>query len=168
MKNEDNQRLENPQDIAALKKLLVNRFENHSFAKSVGIKVEQIQYKKAVASLQITEKHLNANGTVHGGALMTLADNAAGASVIFTGQVAPTVELQYRFLKPVYAGDTVKAYAEVVHAGGSILVILVEMKVGESLVGVADASFYRLRHKVTEIPKEIFDKADDFIKENIK
>lgn len=155
-------------DVENLRKLLINRFENHPFAKYIGLKIESIQYQKATVSLKIDERHLNANGTVHGGVLMTLADNVAGASVLYTGQVAPTIDLHYRFLKPVYPGDLAIADAQIIQAGGSILVIQVKIKVDDDLVGIADTSFYRLKHNVSEIPKEVFEKAENFITEYIE
>lgn len=155
-------------DVENLQKILINRFENHPFAQYVGLKIESVQYQKATVSLRISERHLNANGTVHGGVLMTLADNAAGASVLYTGQVAPTIDLHYRFLQPVYPGDLAVAHAEVIQSGGSILVLQVKVTVNDDLVGVADTSFYRLKHNVSEIPKEVFDKAETFITEYIE
>lgn len=154
-------------DIKNLKKLIINRLEHHPFSQSVGINVLSIQYRKSIVALKVGEQHLNPNGTIHGGVLMTLADNAAGAAVLYTGQKTPTLDLHYRFLKPVYAGDYLIAEAEVVQSGGRIVVIHVKIENDHQLVGDATASFYKLDSHQKEIPSEIFEKVDQYIRENI-
>lgn len=46
------------------------------FLKLLGVKLEQMEHGQGIVSLCIEEKHLNTWGTVHGGALLTLADAA--------------------------------------------------------------------------------------------
>jgi len=46
------------------------------FLKLLGVKLNKMSEGEGVVSLSIEEKHLNTWGTVHGGALLTLADAA--------------------------------------------------------------------------------------------
>lgn len=46
------------------------------FLKLLGVKLEKMADREGIVSLVIEEKHLNTWGTVHGGALLTLADAA--------------------------------------------------------------------------------------------
>lgn len=59
--------------------------------------------------------HLNANGTVHGGMLMTFADHVAGAAVFRAVEKRPcaTVSLNSDFLSAAKAGDWIEGVAEV-------------------------------------------------------
>lgn len=50
------------------------RFKSDCFAKEMGAKVEKVEDGYALCSLEIRPQHLNAAGTVMGGALFTLAD----------------------------------------------------------------------------------------------
>ena len=150
-----------------MRKILINRLENNHFANEIDIKIELIQYQKSRVSLKVSEKHLNPNGTIHGGVLMTLADNAAGTCVSYTGQPTPTLDLSYRFLKPVFAGDKVTADAQVIQAGKTIIVVETNLHVAEKLVGTSTASFFRSDRNLPELPPETMDLADKFIKDYI-
>jgi uncharacterized protein (TIGR00369 family) len=46
------------------------------FLKLLGVKLEKMSDGEGIVSLSIEDKHLNTWGTVHGGALLTLADAA--------------------------------------------------------------------------------------------
>lgn len=152
----------------ALLKLIRGRLHKHPFAQLLGQRVESLSYQKAVVSLRTNESHLNPNGVVHGGVLMSLADNAAGSSVLYTGQVTPTLDLHYRFLRPVYAGDKVYAYAEVVQAGLTIVVIQVKLYVDDNLIGDATAAFYKNRRRGREVSAEVFARAEEIIRKDIR
>lgn len=122
--------------------------ESHNpFAYELGIRLHEMQERRAEALLCIEEKHMNINGVVHGGVLMALADTAGGAACSYLDEPLSTVDLQYRFLRPVRLGDVVFAEAEVEKEGGSLLVVTVRLMVGQVLVGISTASFYRMRRK---------------------
>jgi len=83
-----------------------------------------------------TEKHRNHIGRVHGGMLMTFADQAMG----MTGRRATgekphaTIELNMQFMGAVELGDFVEAHCEVVRMTRSILFIESKLKVGDRIV----------------------------------
>ncbi|MBR6789067.1 MAG: PaaI family thioesterase [Clostridia bacterium] len=51
-------------------------FQADKFVTYAGIEIVSVDDDKAVVSAEITERHLNANGTVQGGMLYTIADFA--------------------------------------------------------------------------------------------
>jgi len=85
------------------------------------------------------EKHRNHIGRVHGGMLMTFADQAMG----MTGRRATgdkphaTIELNMQFMGSVELGDFVEAHCEVVRMTRSVLFIEGKLKVGSRIVASA-------------------------------
>jgi len=76
--------------------------------------------------MRIQEKHLNRLGMAHGGALMTLADNAVGDAVaeVFDEPVSTvTVSMNSEFLSPAVLGDWVEAETRVLKKGGRLLFV---------------------------------------------
>ncbi len=77
---------------------------------------------KAVIELDVTERHANPMGTLHGGVLCDLADLAMGAafaSTLAEGESFTTLELKINFLKTVWNAHLVAA-AHVVKRGRTV------------------------------------------------
>ncbi|MDP7542339.1 MAG: PaaI family thioesterase [Acidimicrobiales bacterium] len=73
--------------------------------------------------ITLDDRHLSPNGTMHGGALFTMFDSAMGAatrSLLGTDQICVTLEIQVRYLKPIFSGS-VEVRAEVLHRGRRII-----------------------------------------------
>ena len=83
--------------------------------------LETVERGRVVFAMQPEEKLYNMIGSVHGGIITTLLDNALGSavqSVLTAGRVATTMDLHARFHRPVTAATgKVFADAHVVHAG---------------------------------------------------
>ena len=79
-------------------------YEKDKFAHSVGIELIEASGGKAKAKMEITEHHLNAFDTVHGGAIYALADMVAGMASNSNGNSAVAVNATISFLKAVSAG----------------------------------------------------------------
>jgi acyl-CoA thioesterase len=94
-----------PHDLEAI----THHFENDRFAATSGMRLIELRPGFAKTSLQVEERHLNGIGTVHGGAIFTLADFAFGAAVHTGGKVAPAVSTHLSFLKATRSGTL---YAE--------------------------------------------------------
>jgi acyl-CoA thioesterase len=78
---------------------------------------------RAVAALVCDERHLNPHGAVHGAVIFALVDTAMGAatmSVLDEGSWCATIEIQTRFLAPVFSGR-IEANIEVVRAGRRVV-----------------------------------------------
>jgi uncharacterized protein (TIGR00369 family) len=84
-------------------------------------------------------RHLNRNGVVHGGMIMTFADSAlALASMALTGgRKQATIQLDTQFLDGVKAGDFVVAECRALRQGGSLMFMSAHLSVGDRAVAAA-------------------------------
>jgi uncharacterized domain 1 len=67
---------------------IMSFFKNDRFAAFVGIKLVEVKPGYAKATVEITDKHLNAVNIVQGGVIFTLADFAFAAASNSYGQVS--------------------------------------------------------------------------------
>ena len=73
------------------------------YAERLGARVEQTAEGRARARFEVTDEHLNAAGTLHGGVLATLVDTAMGAAVRSAtddADVPATSQLTVTYLRP--------------------------------------------------------------------
>lgn len=85
-------------------------------------------------------QHSNARGIVHGGMLVTLADNALGLVVHEASgrQPAVTMQLNTHFLSAAHPGEFVEARGEVMRRGRSVMFVRGTLTVGDRAVLAAD------------------------------
>ncbi len=79
----------------------------HPFAELLDITFVSHGEGKSLFSIEISEKHMNPNGVVHGGVIYSLADNGMGAamhSVMGEGMMCATIELKINYFRPVFKG----------------------------------------------------------------
>jgi acyl-CoA thioesterase len=79
-------------------------FNKDNYAASTGIELLEVVEGHAKVKLEINEKHLNSFGTVHGGALFTLADFAFGVASNSHGTVSVAINSCISFFKAVSSG----------------------------------------------------------------
>jgi acyl-CoA thioesterase len=65
----------------------------------------------AAAALAVGERHLNFNGTCHGGVTFALADSAFGLASNSRGVIAAAIDAHVTYQVAVRAGDTLTARA---------------------------------------------------------
>ena len=107
------------------------------FAEAIGIETVSTAHDEVVTRLAVTERITNRNGVLHGGALMTVADNAAGTVAFLhcrAEQTNTTVEAKTNFMRPVSVGDALVARCVPLHAGRKTLVLQVTMTRGDGKV----------------------------------
>jgi acyl-CoA thioesterase len=78
---------------------------------------------RALATIDCDHRHMNPHGAVHGAVIFALVDTAMGAaamSVLDEDSWCATIEIQTRFLAPVFGGH-LEAAVEVVRAGRRIV-----------------------------------------------
>src|SRR3954466_6492919 len=114
--------------------------------KLLGLEITEIGPRHAVVSLPVREEAFNSTGNLHGGALATLIDVAAGtAAARGSGfehgkQSLVTADLHVRYLGRPH-GDMVWARAEVLKAGRQLIVVECRVTDAEDrLVASADFS----------------------------
>lgn len=81
-------------------KTLKEFFESDRFSAECGIEIIDLNPGNARCSMKITDKHMNAYGTVMGGAIFTLADYTFGVAANCHGMVAVTMNVLINYLKP--------------------------------------------------------------------
>ncbi len=94
-----------------------------------------------ILGLRVAEHHGNQHmGTVHGGVLMTLADNGLGAAVAHAieGLHCVTISLQTQFVATARIGEFIHCRAEVVRSSRSLVFVRGLILAGERTVASAE------------------------------
>lgn len=95
------------------------------FSILLGIKILSVSADEVVAELPVTVELSNRNGVLHGGAIMSFADNIGGTATMMNlpeGTSTTTVESKTNFLRPIRIGDTARATAIALHKGRTMMV----------------------------------------------
>lgn len=96
-----------------------NEYENSPYWITMGITFDQLTQEQARIKIPLQTAHLNMNGTIHGGVIVSILDAVMGVTLrhqIYKSKVA-TMSLTTQFIKPTFDGSTVFATANVIHAG---------------------------------------------------
>ena len=119
------------------KSLEVNR--HNPFVQLIGVEIAEVGPDRSLLRLELRPEMLNPHGLVHGGALFTLADNAAGCASSTDGRTYVTQGGDIHFLH-TQASGAVWAEALVKHRGRSTVLVEVTLT-GEGGRLLATASF---------------------------
>ena len=111
-----------------------NAFMFHNY-----IEMESAERDKAVFKLVIRPESKNPYGIVHGGAIYTMADNAAGAVAHSDGRYYATQTSSLHFLRNQAEG-VVRAEARIRHRGKSTCLVDVDIT-GEGNILLATGQF---------------------------
>ena len=98
---------------------------------------------EGMCRVSIDPVHLSPNGTMHGGALFTMFDTAMGTAAaghLAEGQMCVTMEIQIRYLKPIFEGE-VEVHGTVLHPGRRIIQTEARAPSGGRLLASATGSF---------------------------
>lgn len=117
------------------------------FSQHLGISFETVSDGTAVASMEVTGDHLNVNGTLHGGAIFSLADATAGAALnsLWEDDTGVALEANISFLAAADRGDTVVGRAEVTHESRKTAEITVSIELDDGTeVASSRARGYKL------------------------
>ena len=86
-------------------------FSKDAFAQEVGIELMDVSKGRAAVKMAITGRHRNGHGTVHGGAIFTLADTAFALASNSHGVPAAAINAHISYVKSATSG-TLFAQAE--------------------------------------------------------
>lgn len=92
---------------------------NDVFSAKNGMKILIMGEGYVEAELDYNPDHRNFMGTLHGGSLSTLADIAAGVSIISFGNLVVTLSSNINYVRPAKPGK-IKAVANAVHCSRQI------------------------------------------------
>ena len=103
-------------------KLKASINEKPGFSVHNGLKITKLEYGCCEGEMQIRPESLNSIGIVHGGCLVSLADNVAGMAICSTGVNTITVDCNFSFLRAA-KGSYVRCVAQPEKLGGKLAVI---------------------------------------------
>jgi 1,4-dihydroxy-2-naphthoyl-CoA hydrolase len=95
------------------------------FADFMGMKITHISTEKVIAEMPVREEFNNRNGTMHGGAVMALADNLGGTATFANlppGARTATIESKTNFFAAIPVGDIAHAECTPLHRGRTTMV----------------------------------------------
>jgi len=95
------------------------------YADLVGMKITLISKDKVLAELPVREALNNRFGVLHGGAVMSLADNIGGTATFANlreGERTATIESKTNFFAPIPVGDIAFAECTPLHKGRTTMV----------------------------------------------
>jgi 1,4-dihydroxy-2-naphthoyl-CoA hydrolase len=95
------------------------------FAEFMGMKITHVSPDRVTAELRVRQELGNRNGTLHGGAVMALADNLGGTATVANlpeGASTATIESKTNFLLPIPVGDVAHAECTPLHRGRTTMV----------------------------------------------
>ena len=86
-------------------------FAKDSWARDAGIELGEVSPGRAKVRMKVEERHKNSHGTVHGGAIFTLADTAFALASNSHGVPAAAINAHISYVKSA-SGGTLYADAE--------------------------------------------------------
>lgn len=107
--------------MEVLKEIMNGKIPNAPIAQLLGIEIIEIDTNRAVVTMEVSEKHHNPMGTVHGGVMCDIADIAMGyamATTLVGDELFTTIEIKLNFLKPVWKSK-LRAVGEIIKRGSS-------------------------------------------------
>ncbi len=99
-----------------------HRDKTNPFALYVGIKTLELRDGYARNIMTISPEFENTHGTIHGGAIFTLADTCAGAAAASGGFGQTTVNCLMNYLRPVHQEKVLYAESKRVKGGRTLSV----------------------------------------------
>lgn len=117
------------------------------FVELIGGEVEEVRegYSRMVLR-EITEKHLNGNGWVHGGLIYALSDSCCGTLMDFYGDKSSTIEGKIQYLNSTKNSKSLQFEAFLLKKGNRISFI--EVRVTNQLeeqIAAATFTYYSLK-----------------------
>ena len=92
------------------------------------IYVTEVGEGYGVVEMDVDEDKMNPIGTIHGGCIFTMCDNAAGTAAVSLGSWVTTVDADIHYLRPTLNKTHLRAESRVIKAGKKIIVCEVNVK----------------------------------------
>ncbi len=109
--------------------------EAHSpYSESLEMEVVAATLDEVVLRMPVTRTLTNRNGVLHGGAIMSLADHAAGTATqlrLAEGAATTTLESKTNFLRPIRLGDVAEARPRPLHLGRTTMIWQTDIRRGD-------------------------------------
>lgn len=129
-------------------KLINNPDSIDLYAKNLGIVFKEIEPGYAKATMNLKKEVVNPIGSIHGGALFSLADIVSGVAANANGVKVTTLNSNIQYLSPAFLekSKTLTAIARSKKSGKTIHVMEVEMiDENDKLIAIAQFTFYVMK-----------------------
>jgi len=112
----------------------------NDFPHFVGPVLERLEDGRRIFAFQADGRHANDRGVVHGGMLVTFADQAFGELVLDSvgRKLCATIQLNTQFIAAVQIGDFVEGRGEIVRSTRSLVFLRGMLTVGDRTVAAVD------------------------------
>ncbi|HET7849198.1 MAG TPA: PaaI family thioesterase [Pseudolabrys sp.] len=105
--------------------MIENAEKQPAYAQFLGLKITHLSPERVTAELFARPEFNNRHGIMHGGAIMSLADNLGGTATtanLKPGQTTATIESKTNFFAAIPIGDTATAECTPLHRGSRTMV----------------------------------------------
>ncbi|OEC84425.1 MULTISPECIES: PaaI family thioesterase [Methanobacterium] len=126
----------------------ISIIKQDKFAEYAGIELLEVEEGWAKSKMEITENHLNGIGTVHGGAIFTLADFTFAAAANSYKTVTVAINANISFMKAARSG-TLFAEAEEISTNPKLGTYTITVTDDNSkLIAIFQGMAYRKKDKI--------------------
>lgn len=133
-------------DYEALRRI---RNEQNSFGNLVGVRIEEIREGYARSVLDVRADLSNPIGSLHGGALFTIADITGGSASVSHGEQVTTVDADIRYLRPGIGVKRIVCEAEEIKKGKTLFVYRIDVRDQDgTLLTAGTFTYMSLRKKI--------------------
>ncbi len=116
----------------------------NAFARASGMELETVEPDHAVIRMDVRPESCNPMGTVHGGAMFTMADSASGLAVYTDGRIYVTQTGSLNYLRNI-SGGVIRASGIVRHRGHATACAQVDITAEDgTLLATGEFSFFCL------------------------
>ena len=123
------------------------------FAHHIGVEMLEYSGGKALARMTVGKQHLNSAGTVHGGAIFSLADAVFSVASNSHGTLALAINVSISFFKSVNGG-TLSAEAEEVSLNPKLATYLITVKDEKGArIALFQGTVYRKKDSIADLVK---------------
>jgi uncharacterized protein (TIGR00369 family) len=114
------------------------------FTKLVGLRLTRVNDDYSECVLEASDRLLNVNGSMHGGAIYTMVDVGMGAALrahLAEDERMTTVEIKINYLVAVTSGSLI-CQSRLLHKSRKLAVLESEVRSGGALIAKATGTFY--------------------------
>jgi acyl-CoA thioesterase len=135
-----------------IEQLKEKRNDTNYFSKYNGIFIKELEDGHALVEMVVDQNKKNPIGTVHGGAVFTMCDNAGGAAATSLGSAVTTVDANIHYLRPTLNKTLLRAVSTVRKNGKNIVVCDVSLQDQDGLeLAYGTFTYMKLEHTYAEM-----------------
>ncbi|MDA8098511.1 MAG: hotdog fold thioesterase [Nitrospiraceae bacterium] len=131
---------------------IIRKFVDHDrFALHNGITITEYGPGRASARMKIGQHHLNSAGTVHGGAIFSLADAVFSVASNSHGTLAMAINVSISFFKAAKEGATLFAEGREVSLNPKLATYVIEVKdEAGNAIALFQGTVYRKKESIAD------------------